>query len=133
MRAPPQAPGFPCLDEHGPCAIFEPTIAVGGLTCTGRPGLGHMICRVGERDGGGRVSLSCMPAESCPTLCDPMDCGPPGSSVCGISQARTLDWIAVFCPRGSSRPRNRTCVSCVGRQIPYHWATWEAFPYHEKS
>ena len=68
MRAPPQVPEFPCLDELGPCANSEPTIAIGGLTCLGRPGLGHMICHVGERDWGGRVSLSCMRAESCLTL-----------------------------------------------------------------
>ena len=34
-------------------------------------------------------------AESCPTLCDPMDCSPPGSSVHGIFQARVLEWVAI--------------------------------------
>ena len=34
-------------------------------------------------------------AQLCPTLCDPMDCSPPGSSVCGIFQARILEWIAI--------------------------------------
>ena len=43
-------------------------------------------------------------AQSCPTLCDPMDCSPPGSSVHGILQARTLEWVAIFFSRGSSRP-----------------------------
>ena len=42
-----------------------------------------------------------------------MDCSPPGSLVCGISQARILDWVAVSPSRGSSWPRNRTCVSCI--------------------
>ena len=50
--------------------------------------------------------------QSCPTLCDPMDCSPPGSSVQGILQARTLEWVAMPFSRGSSRPRDRTCVSC---------------------
>ena len=37
-------------------------------------------------------------AQSCPTLCDPMDCSPPGSSFCGIFQARILEWVAIsFC------------------------------------
>ena len=40
-------------------------------------------------------------AQSCPTLCDPMDCSPPGSSVHGILQARILDWVAISFSRGS--------------------------------
>ena len=47
-------------------------------------------------------------AESCPTLCDPMDCGPSGSSVHGILQARILEWVAIPFSRGSSKPRDRT-------------------------
>ena len=62
-------------------------------------------------------------------LCDPMDCSPPGSSVHGILQARTLEWVAISSSRGFSRPRGRTHVSwgsCIGRRILYHWASWEA-------
>ena len=44
-------------------------------------------------------------AQSCPTLCDPMDCSPPGSSVHGIFQARMLEWIAISFSRGSCLPR----------------------------
>ena len=40
--------------------------------------------------------------QSCPTLCDPMDCNLPGSSVHGILQARILEWVAIFFSRGSS-------------------------------
>ena len=47
-------------------------------------------------------------AQSCQTLCDPMDCSPPGSSICGILQARILEWVAISFSRGSSRPRDRT-------------------------
>ena len=43
---------------------------------------------------------------SCLTLCDPMDCSPPGSSVHGILQARTLEWVAVPFSRASSQPRD---------------------------
>ena len=47
----------------------------------------------------------------CPTLCDPMDCSPPGSSVHEILQARILEWVAIpFC-RGSSQPRDQMLVS----------------------
>ena len=49
-----------------------------------------------------------------------------GSSVSGISQARILEWDAISFSRGSSKPRDQTCVSCIDRQIPYHYATWEA-------
>ena len=68
-------------------------------------------------------------AQSCRTLCDPMDCSPPGSSVHGISQARMLEWVAMPCSRASSLPRDRTwisCVLCIGSWILYHWVTWEA-------
>ena len=54
---------------------------------------------------------------------DPMDCSPPGSSVCGIPQARILEWVAISFSSGSSRPRNQTCVSyisCLGRWILCH-------------
>ena len=44
--------------------------------------------------------------QSCLTLCDPMDCNPPGSSVHGTLQARILEWVAISYSRGSSQPRN---------------------------
>ena len=66
------------------------------------------------------------------TLVTSMDCSPPGSSIHGISQARILEWVAISFSRGSSRPRNWTpisCVSCIGRQILYHWSPFaHAFP-----
>ena len=48
------------------------------------------------------VSKHACCAQSCPTLCDPMDCTPPGSSVHGVLQARLLEWVAVSSSRGSS-------------------------------
>ena len=57
---------------------------------------------------------------------DPIDCSPLGSSVQGISQARIVEWVAIFFSRESSRPGDRTCVSCIGQQILYHWATRKA-------
>ena len=49
----------------------------------------------------------------CPTVCDPMDCTSPGSSVHGILQARILEWVAIPFSRGFPQPRNRTQVSCI--------------------
>ena len=57
--------------------------------------------------------------QSCSTLCDPMDCSPPGSSVHGIFQVRILEWVAMPSSRGSSRPRDRigiSYISCIGRR-----------------
>ena len=47
----------------------------------------------------------------CPTLCDTMDCSPPGSSVHGILQARILEWVAISFSRGSSQPSDQTRIS----------------------
>ena len=65
-------------------------------------------------------------AQSCPTLCDPMDHSPPGSWVHGIFQARILESVAISSSRGSFWPRDPTCVSCIGRRILYHCAAWKA-------
>ena len=45
-------------------------------------------------------------AQSCPVLCNPMDCSLPGSSVRGVLQARVLEWVAISFSRGSSRLRD---------------------------
>ena len=55
----------------------------------------------------------CVDAQSCPTLCNPMDCSPPGSSVHGILQARILEWSAISFSRRSSPPRDQTSVTCM--------------------
>ena len=62
-------------------------------------------------------------AQTCPTLCDPMDCSLPSSSVRGLFQARILEWVAIPSSRGSSQPRDQTqvsYVSCIGRWVLYH-------------
>ena len=61
----------------------------------------------------------------CPTLCNPMDCSLPGSSVCGISQARILEQVAIPFSRGSSQPRDRIWVSCIAGRFFTIWATRE--------
>ena len=59
--------------------------------------------------------------QSCLTLCDPTDFSPPGSSVRGILQVRIPEWVAMSSFRGSSQPRDWTCISWV----LYPWATRE--------
>ena len=66
--------------------------------------------------------ICCLVAKSCTTLCDTMDCSPLGSSVRGISQVKTLEWIAISFWRGSSQPRDQTLTSCISKRILYHWA-----------
>ena len=58
----------------------------------------------------------CLVTQSCLTLCHPMDCSPPGSSVHGILQARILEWVAIPFSRGSSRLRDQTHIFCL-----LHW------------
>ena len=56
----------------------------------------------------------------CLTLCDPIHCSPPGSSVHGILQARILEWVAISSSRGSFQPRDQThvsCDSCIDRKV----------------
>ena len=66
--------------------------------------------------------------QSCLTLCDPMDCSLPHSSVHGILQARILEWVAMSSSRGRSWPRNGTlisCISCIPVRLFIHWPTSE--------
>ena len=64
----------------------------------------------------------CLIAQLCPTLRDPMDCSPPGSSVLGVFQARILEWAAIFFSRGSSQPRDRAPVfGIVLPELPGHF------------
>ena len=55
-----------------------------------------------------------------------LDCSPPGSSAHGIFWVRILEWDAISYSRGSSWPRDQTCISCTGTWVLCHWATWEA-------
>ena len=63
-------------------------------------------------------------AQSCPTLCNPMDC-----IVHGILQARILEWVAFPFSRVSSQPRDRTQVSLIESGFFTSWATREAQEY----
>ena len=69
-----------------------------------------------------RVHVCVLVTQSCPTLCDTLDCSLPGSSVHGILQARILEWVAIPFFRGSSltsQPRDQTWASHIaGRFLP---------------
>ena len=76
-------------------------------------------------------------SQSCPTLCDPMDCSLSGSSIHGILLARVLEWVAISFSRGFSQPRDRTQVSCTaGRrfailsQTPYSYINVTSYLFH---
>ena len=69
-------------------------------------------------------------AQLCLTLCDPVDCSLPGSSLHGILQARILEWVAISFSRGSSQLRDRTWVSCIAGRHFNLWATREALLFY---
>ena len=60
-----------------------------------------------------RVSVSVLVAQSCLTLCYPMDCDPPGPSVHGIFQVRILEWVTMSSSSRSLQPRDWTCISHI--------------------
>ena len=68
----------------------------------------HTVCRPWAGQSAQRHGKS---LQSCPILCDPMDCSPPGSSAHGILQARILEWVAMLYSGRTSRPRDQTCIS----------------------
>ena len=72
--------------------------------------------------------IACMRArllQSCLTLCDPMDCSLPGSSVLGILQIRMLKWFAIPSYRGSSQSRDQTQISCIAGGLLLPLSHWE--------
>ena len=71
----------------------------------------------------------CLGAQLCPTLCDPMDCSPPGSSVHGDSPSTNSGVGCMPSSRGSSEPWNRTHISLVAGGLFTVWATMEAQEY----
>ena len=87
----------------------------------------HTCCKVAQNYIHTRYCC-CLVAETCLTLCNPVDCSPPSSSVHGISQARILEWVAISSSRGSSPPSDHICISC--NWILYHWASGETQNTH---
>ena len=64
------------------------------------------------------LKVSMIVTQLCLTLCNPLDCSLPGSSVHGIPQARVLECVAILFSRGSSRTRDQTQVSCIADSLP---------------
>ena len=81
----------------------------------------------GQQRAGSVLASTCCVPQSCLTLCDPTDHSPPGSSVHEILQARIEERVAMSSSRGSSQPRDGTCVSCIsyiaGGDAPGHQHT----------
>ena len=75
--------------------------------------MGRGLSQEGPRGSFSYKTVRVLVAQSCLTLGDPIDCSPPGSSVYGILQARTLEWVTISFSKGSSRPKDRTLVPCV--------------------
>ena len=76
-----------------------------------------------------KFMVSACVTQSCLTLCKPVDCSPPGSSVHGILQTRILQWIAMLSSRGSSQSRDQSqvsCISCIAGGFFTTGTTWEA-------
>ena len=91
------------------------------------PSITTSICK--DNPVSGYMLFECSVAQPCLTLCDPLDCSPPGSSVHGILQARILEWVAMLSSRGSSRHKDQTRVfhvSWIAGRFFTHWATWQA-------
>ena len=80
------------------------------------------------------IHLKVLVTQSCLTVCDPVDCSPPGSSVHGIFQAKILEWVAIPFSMVSSQPRDQTLLSYTGSRFFTIWATREAlYPPTAKS
>ena len=95
--------------------------------CCRRKGKGGL--KWGPQTEGSKAGVSevkVLLAQSCPTLCNPMDWNLPGSSAYGILQARILKWVALPFSRGSSWPRDRTWVSCITVRFFTIWAIRDA-------
>ena len=71
-------------------------------------------------------AVLCLVIQLCLTLCDPIDCSPPGSSVHEILQEKILEWVAMSSSRVSSQPRDWTQVSHIAGRLFTVWDTREA-------
>ena len=88
--------------------------------------LSHLFYLIAQHNTCHHLTNSCVCSvpQLCLTLCNPIDCSPAASSVHRIFQTRILEWVDISswdCPDPGKEPN----VFCIGRQIPYHCATWE--------
>ena len=120
----------PCTHSHWACSLvarsrdywraraLRPVLHMGEATASA----GRSLCTTAR----GQPWKWVLATRSCPALCDPVDCSPPGSSVYGILQARVLEWVAISSSRASSWPRDQTQVSCIAGRCFTFWAAREA-------
>ena len=94
-------------------------------------GLGGDLGLIPELGRSSGVKAKSLVTQSCPTLWNPMNCSPSGSSVHGSLQTRILEWVIISFSRGSSWPRNWTRVSCIAARLFTNWATREDDPWVE--
>ena len=107
--------GEELLGSRGTCLEDLPSGNPGAALCLSRQ-VQHLVC-----DSLRIPNVCCRSvAQSCLTLCNPMDCSPPGSSVHGVSQERILEWVAISSSRVSSWPRDRTHISFIASSL-LHW------------
>ena len=76
-----------------------------------------------------RFCVYILVAQSCLTLCEPMNCNSPSSSVHGIFQARIMGWVDIPFSRGSSQPKDWTHISCIAGRFFTIWDTREALRF----
>ena len=76
-----------------------------------------------------RLCVCMLVAQSCLTLCEPMNCNSPSSSVHGILQARIMGWVDIPFSRGSSQPKDWTPISCIAGRFFTFWDTREALRF----
>ena len=101
-----QADSYPLHHQGNPLCPF---VKLGYLPLYCRVALSDMDC-----------CWWCSVAKSCPTLCDPVDCSPPGSSVRGTFPGKNTGMGCHFLSQGDLPDRDRTCIFCTGRRIPHH-------------
>ena len=140
LRPNPQAVNFQSCDRVSACPVtWVPVSGARGRMCAppiGGRAFAHLTVRCRDRavvlylyfkprTSGSRCKAAVMQvvcyhsvvAQSCPTLCNPMDCSLPGSSIHGIHQARILEWVVISFSRRSSPPRDRTRVFCIANRF----------------
>ena len=101
---PALSPGYKKKKKKKTPFVIQVIILAGWI----RRRLGNLDCL---RNQNTLVGICCLVAKSCLIFCYPMDCGLPGSSVHGISQARVLEWVAISFSRGSSQTSDQNCDS----------------------
>ena len=109
--------------------LFTHFLVTGGLTWHSSSGFSAFPVSLSHSS----FLVKGLAAQLCLTLCDPVDCSPPGSSVHGMLWARILEWVAMPSSRGSSRPRDQTHISCIGKQILYTESPGKPIPKSVRS